>query len=408
MARRTPNFLDAFTDYADNGFAPRIFHKWSGISIIAGALERKVWLPWDDTFSYYPNLFIFLVAHPGIGKSSALDKATGLLQEMNRISAGGLHFVPSQVTEAKFIDLMSRAASFEIGSKITYHSSGYYFASEASNSLKNLFGDFIACMTDFYDCPKFWEKATVKDGTRTLNNVCFNLIAGTTFDYLGKIVTDANVMGGFASRVTYVMFRDKLIRNPQFQGGEDVESPERLEFRQALLADLADIHSMVGRFTGTPEFGKRFEAWYPTYETERQNLESEKMQSLMVRKQTTIFKLCMVLSASESSDRVLREHHWDRAVELLDSVETDLPGMLRESKAGQTQSQLGLMQAIFSCFPGGRDSEATATAVRNSLHMRGFKPQEIEGNLAYMIKNGSLANGAAGAFKLLVDPDSHL
>lgn len=405
MSRKCKDFLDAYLTYADNKFAPTQFHLWSAISIIAGALERKVWLPWDDTFSYYPNLFIFLVAHPGIGKSSALNKATGMLQDMNRISAGGISFVPSQVTEAKFIDLMSRAASFEIGTKVTYHSSGYYFASEASNSLKNLYGDFIACMTDFYDCPPFWEKATMKDGAKTLTNVCFNLLAGTTFDYLGKIITDDNIMGGFASRVTYVMYREKLVRDARFQGGEEVEDPERLKFRSDLIEDLGSIHRMAGPYRGTPEFAKKFEEWYPRYERERQEMQSEKMQSLMVRKQTTLFKLCMICAASESNERILKPHHWDRAMSLLNEVEKDLPGMLRESKAGQ-KTQSGLIQAILSYF-GNQGATVKQSALKGHLHRGGFKPTDVEQNVAYLIQHGSVRLNNGG-LELLIDPNANL
>lgn len=404
MARNTKDFISAYLAYADNKFAPSQFHLWSAISIVAGALERKVWLPWDGTFSYFPNLFVFLVAHPGIGKSSALNKAVGLLGDMNRIMRGNISFVPSQVTEAKFIDLMSRGSSFEIGSKVTFHSSGYYFASEASNSLKNIYGDFIACMTDFYDCPPFWEKATMKDGQRTLTNVCFNLLAGTTFDYLGKIITDDNIMGGFASRVTYVMYRDKLVREAKFQGGEDPENPENQEFRVKLMEDLASIHRMAGPFRATPEFASRFEEWYPRYERERQEHPSEKMQALLVRKQTTLMKLCMVLSASESSDRMLRAEHWDRAMRYLDEVEKDLPGMIRETKASQTESQLGLMQAIFRSCRGG---SANLHSLKAGLQLLGFNPTAVDQNISYMILNKS-ARIEGTSLKLLINPDAHL
>ncbi len=410
--RNFDNWIKAYESYADNKFAPKLFHRWAGISAVAGALERKVWLPWDETFSYFPNLFVFLVAHPGVGKSSALNKAVEMLREMNKTHGGRVTFIPSQVTEAKFIDLMSESDSYESHGKVYWQSSGYYFASEASNSLKNLYGDFIACMTDFYDCPKMWEKATVKDDKKTLSNICFNLLAGSTFDYLGKIITDDNIMGGFASRVTYVIFREKLTEEQIaeksiFQGSTESESPERREFRNRLIEDLADIHRMVGPYQGTQEFGQLFTEWYPTYEKARQDNPSEKMQSLLVRKPTTLFKLCMILSAAESSDRVLRPNHWEAALEMTEEVEKDLPGMLREAKSSQVNTQGGMNQAIFRHFETFRGS-ITKDALAQHLVFNGFEPGKVDSSLEALIKGKALALENGGRLKLTVEMNSYL
>lgn len=406
MKRNFPNFLDAYVEYADNKWAPRSFHLWAGVSLIAGALERKVWLPWDDTFSYYPNLFVFLVSNPGVGKSSALNKAVNLLQDLNKGYGGNLMFVPSQITEAKFIDVMTQAKAMECGTKIQYHSSGYYFASEASNSLKNIFGDFIACMTDFYDCPPFWEKATKKDGQVTLNNVCFNLLAGCTFDYLSKIITDDNIMGGFASRVTYVIYKDKLVREAKFQGGSAVEeTAERARMRAALAQDLAQIHKLVGAFKGGPGFGDLFEKWYPEYEKMRQSLPSEKMQSLLVRKSTTIFKLCMILAAAEANDLTLRPQHWERAMAMTEEVEKELPMMLREAASRKTDTQTGLNQAIFREFVA--PERVTMSGLKTKLLLNGFDPMKIESTIDKLLKHGAITQAASG-LTLNTDPQAYL
>src|SRR5690606_11504383 len=126
MSRHFDNFLDAYLEYANDDFVPEKFNLWSGLSAIAGALERKVWLPWGDTFSYYPNIFVLLVALPGVGKSTALNKAIGLLQEMN-LKDNRLKLIPSQVTEAKFIEMMGFSNPFHIGTQIYNQSSGFYW-----------------------------------------------------------------------------------------------------------------------------------------------------------------------------------------------------------------------------------------------------------------------------------------
>lgn len=411
MKRNFPNWIDAYLAYAKDGFVPEQFNLWSGLSAVAGALERKVWLPWSDTFAYYPNMFVLLVSLPGAGKSTALNKAVQLLQEMNERNTT-MNIIPSQVTEAKFIELMGMGQPFEIGPKIHYQNAGYYWASEASNSLKNVYGDFIACLTDFYDCPPFWEKATKKDDRITLRNVCLNLLAGSTFDYLGKLVTDDNIMGGFASRIIYVVHREKLVRNQKFASGgsADDSSGARAQYRRALIEDLTAIHKMVGPFRASPEFGRAWEEWYPKFEEERQSNPSEKMQSLLVRTNTNLLKTAMLFSASRNSERVLEIQDWDAAMTVVEPIGAEIPNIFREAKSTDTKSQDGLNQMIFKMFIS--EPELMLSDLKNRLIFSGFNALQVETSIKSMQANGAFKEtsvGVAGTkVKLLTNPNNHL
>lgn len=411
MARNFDNFVDAYMRWAKDNFVPEQFNQWSCLSIISGALERKVWLPWTDVFSYYPNIFVLMVSLPGVGKTTALNKAMGILMDMN-LRESKLNIIPSQVTEAKFIELMGNATAFQVGTKVIYQSAGFYWASEASNSLKNVYGDFIACLTDFYDCPTYWEKATKKDDKITLRNVSLGLLAGSTFDYLSKLVTDENIMGGFASRLIYVVHREKLVRAQKFQlgGAAQDASKARDEYRRALIEDLAQIHKMVGPFTASPEFGKAWEEWYPKFEEERQNNPSEKMQSLLVRTNTNALKLSMLFSAARDDKRVLTIDDWDAAMTMLEPIQKEIPAIFRESKAADTKTQAGMNQAIIRQFI--LHGELSLADLSTKLVMAGQNPGNLERTLKSMqsgnlIKVSSIsANGAK--FKFIADPDQYI
>lgn len=405
MTRNFPNFLDAYCDYANDDFVPPQFNEWVGLSVISGALERKVWMPWKSNFAFYPNIFVLLVSLPGVGKSTALTRGVHLLQDMN-LKTASLNILPSQITEAEFINQISKQAMFEYGTRAMNQSAGYYFASEASNELKNVFGDFIAALTAFYDCPQHWEKATVKDGKRTLTNVSLNLLAGSTFDYLGKLVTDDNIMGGFASRLIYVVHKEKIVRLQKF-GLDDEQSAEskersayRAEFRRKLVEDLIDIHKLVGPFTANAEYGASWEAWHPVFEERRQSHASEKMQSLLVRTNTNLFKVSMLLAAAESRERVLKKHHWDRAIELVTKNESELPGIFRQAKAADTKSQEGLNNAI--ALEMERRKLATVNELKGALLLRGFHPNNIDTTVARLEASNMLIPTAVGATGITV------
>lgn len=402
MSRNFPDFLSSYFSYARDSFCPDSFHFWTGISVIAGALERKVWIPYSTEVVHYPNLFVVLVAHPGVGKSSATNIGTRLLREVK-----GINFIPTQVTEAKFIDLMSAQTSFSLGTSQFFQSSGFFYASEASNSLKNIYGDFIACITDFYDCPTIWEKATQKDDRLTLTNVCFNLLAGCTFDYLSKLVTDDNIMGGFASRLTYVIHDEKMERRPTW-GDEQKD----VEIRKRLLEDLRDIHKMAGPFTAEQAFKNAYFDWFVKHDAERARLPSEKLQALMARKGTNLFKLCMILSASESSDRILREEHWHKALDLLDSVYSDLPKMLRltQVQQGVDVAQKALIMAILHELEQAAGT-LNLQQLTSKVATQGYDIQKLQAAVRMLIDGKQILHSHAegrNVLKLNVSPNNYL
>ncbi len=413
MSRKFKNFLKSYEDYAEDSFSPPQFNTWAGLSIIAGALERRLWLPWSDTYSFYPNIYVLLVSMPGDGKSVSLNKAVDLLAEVHA-KTGNLNILPNQITEAKFIEMMSYGRGFKeiINNKemIRPQNAGYYWASEASNSLKNVFGDFIACLTDFYDCPRQWERATKKDTKRViLTNVCMNLLAGSTFDYLGKLVNDENIMGGFASRLIYVVSNNKEVIPQQFQlGGSNPDvTASRKVFREALVHDLIEISKLVGPCSGSIEFGKAWESWHPTNELKRRAVQSEKSQSLLARTNTNILKVSMLLSAAESDDRILKIEHWERALELVSKITSETPGVFRQAKAtGSNRDNKSITSAVIYYIE--RSPGITPDQLKAKLKHGGYSATAVESTVQAMLISKIIGVGEGLALKILGNPDDYL
>lgn len=418
MSRRFPNFLTAYEEYGDDGFVPPQFNTWAALSIIAGALERRVWLPWNNTYSFYPNIYVLLVSRPGQGKSVSLNNAVDLLKTVHR-KTSTINIMPSQVTEAKFIELMGTGRSFidrSTGKELTvFQNAGYYYASEASNSLRNIFGDFIACLTDFYDCPATWERATKKDGRKiSLKNVCMNLLAGSTFDYLGKLVSDENIQGGFASRLMYVVQKDSTVREQQFQSGQDAETRGiRDNYSAALVDDLTHISNMCGAMSAEADFGKAWELWYPAHQRKVQAYKSEKLQSILARTNTNVLKVSMLLSAAESDDRIMRLKHFEKAVELVESLNDRVPDIFLEAKAAQGPKGGGstLTNVIISHLK--KNPNATIDSVISAAVTEGHNQMTVTNTINALIGTRTLARGSAVAgqgVRLIIkgNTDDHL
>lgn len=413
--RRLKNFFEAYQVYAADNFIPKQFNEWGCLSIIAGALERKVWLPWFEEESYYPNIYVLFASGPGEGKSVALNRATNLLVEINKRSPGCINLMPNQATEAKFLELIGHGRQFAQGTVHTVQNAVYYRASEASSSLRNIYGEFLACLTDLYDCPKIWSRAVKKDPKPLhLQNVCVNLFAASTIDYLSELVNDKNIMGGFASRLIYVVSRDKPIVQQRFQhGGMDSEHARmRMALREDLIHDLALINKVIGPMHGDAEFGEAWEAWQFEFETKRRKLDSEKLQSLIVRTNNNMLKVSMLLSMAESDERKLCLRHWNKALELVNEVNKNIPDIFRESRASNSdKAGKNLAHAVFHMLV--RNKGITRTELKGKLMRRDFNSSAIDQMINSLIEDGKIGAGSAHAGKgvaleLLCDPDDYL
>ena len=91
--RNYPNWIDAYLDYSKHSEAPKNFHLWTAVSVIAGALRRHVWLDMKY-FQWTPNMYIIFVAPPGIvSKSTTANIGMDLLRQVE-----GVKFGPDAVT----------------------------------------------------------------------------------------------------------------------------------------------------------------------------------------------------------------------------------------------------------------------------------------------------------------------
>lgn len=416
-SRRFPDFFAAYLAYVNCGFVPKQFNEWTALCIIAAALERKVFLPWGDMQAVFPNIYVLLVSGAGEGKSTALNRGVRLLEEMNR-KTSTVNILPNQATEPAFLNQVGKGRSFTYGTSVVTQNAAFYYASEASACLRNIYNggsDFIATLTDLYDCPELWRKALKKDGDtpQTLKNVCISLLAGCTFNYLDELVSEKNISGGFASRIVYVVSWDKAVTEQAFQGGllDDGYTEERRIYREALLADLLAIHQMQGKMRGSPEFARAWETWWYAFEKQRRSYPSEKLKSLLVRTSDNILKVAMLLSAAESNALTLEVRHWEKAHDLVTRCMTDVPDIFRGSRANSTDKSLRniaptIMHAL-KAKPG-----MSRVDLVSQLTMSGHRTNDVENVLSGMLNSNkveiaSCAPGGSVHLKIVGDPNNY-
>lgn len=402
--RQTDNFIKAFVEKYQDGFVPNKFYLWSAISVVAAVLERRVWLPWG-TLNFYPNMFVFLVSKPGVGKSSAIRPAIKLIRKLKADYGKELNVLPNKVTEPKLLDLLGHHHHFQYPPGTwNRHTSYYYYASEASTCFEDPYGGFVQTLTALYDGDDI-TKATVSRGkTVEVNNPCLNLIAGATFDYLGRLLNREGIMGGFASRITYVIYDEKNIRKAEWR--DDERGVVTSDDSKKILHDLAEIYDMAGPFRATEEYKELYKEWFHKNEVKRNEIDNEKLQSLLIRKDTMLKKLPMILSAAESSSRLLEARHWHWAEKLMEEVEEGIPGMIRASQAADIKSSQGIINAILQELSRGPlHSQRTLVG---ELTTRGFDSRKVNETLYSLVNSGDLIRVVEGALVLVKNPNLYI
>jgi len=319
------NWLSAYLKYCQHSEAPDKFHFWTGVSVIAGALRRKVWID-QGYFQWTPNFYIVFVAPPGIvSKSTTASIGMRILRKIPDI-----HFGPDAVTWQSLVQ--SLAKSTETFS-LPNDPDGKMFPMSAITIVSSEFGtflnpndrDMVDVLVSLWDGQVgIFEKATKTQGDDRIENPWINIIACTTPAWIAGNFPEYMIGGGFTSRTVFVYAEEKrhLVAYPK----EHI--PANFEVQgQELLRDLEVIATqMAGEYIITPEALKWGVQWYEEhYEKRPAHLDNARFGGYIARKQTHIHKLAMVLAAAESNELKLHKHHLEMSAEYVDELELDMP-----------------------------------------------------------------------------------
>lgn len=209
------------------------FAIWTALLGISAALRRSAYLDWPKPL--FPNLYVVLVASPGIArKSFTINWMRSLLYKMHNVYEDEYDqyqervnvFSGSITAEGLQEYLKPAAQSVRKGNGIAYVDRGSQiamFASELKTSLpnKSYMEGIIGKLTDLYDCeedPK--GDYTKKDKEQEVRNVFITFIGGTTPDDLEKVLPKEVFGGGFMSR-TVVVYENR----PERVYPEPIEIP---------------------------------------------------------------------------------------------------------------------------------------------------------------------------------------
>lgn len=330
MTRRLANWLTSYAEYTEVSEAPEMFHFWSGVSTIAGALRRRVWID-QDMWKWTPNFYIIFVAPPGIAtKSTSISVGMNLLKQVDGIKMGAQSLTWQGLAvelQDSFEQVMPFKKDFlddKNSSTLLSMSAITFEVSELGTMLDPRDKMLISVLTDLWDGKEgTWMRKLKSRENTSITNAWVNIIAATTPSWIRDNFTEAMIGGGLASRIVFVYADKKKYLIPYVS--ELVRPPERRKLEEDLVHDLTEISSMLGQFVITPEALEFGSAWYKQHtHFPEEHLKPERMQGYAARKQTHIHKLAMIFSASESNDLVITKRHLELALAIAAGIERDM------------------------------------------------------------------------------------
>jgi len=308
--RNLPDWIDSFMLLTEDSEPPILFRKWTAISTIAAALQRKVRVELGISLTFYPNLYVVLVGPPSTGKGTAMKYSSDIIEKVPAIKlsaqATSLQALIRRMKETNLTDI-----DLETGDQ-QYHSSMTIFSNEFTVFLGYHNRELIASLCDWYDCLNRWTYDTIKRDKEEIIGVWVNMLAGTTPDLIQSSLPIESIGGGLTSRIVFVYEEEKhkLVIFPK----EDVR------LQQMLVHDLEQISMMSGTFSFTEDFISYYSDWCHQAD-QNPPFYDKKFDGYCGRRRKQLQTLAMICSASRGEDMVLTEDDLSRAAKLLAEVE---------------------------------------------------------------------------------------
>lgn len=297
------NWLSAYGEYTTESESPDAYHLWTGLSILASATRRNLWLN-QGIYLLFPNLYVILVGPPGVAKSTTIRMGRNIL-----LGADDVVFGPDSITREELIRVMAKSGEKDKQSAITIHSS------ELSSLIEPSGVKMIQFLTDIFDGDFKWRYATKGSGRDTINNPILNILAGTTPMWIADGLPSTVIGHGFTSRIIFV-WGDK----PRYLKPFPAEPNPKLV--KALQNDIDYISRVEGEFEWGPGSRDLYSDIYTTLANSPPK--DFRVEGFHARKKIHLLKVAMLLSIAEDDDLTLTQRDLETAHKILNSLEADM------------------------------------------------------------------------------------
>ena len=235
--------VSALLQYTKDNASPEIFRLWAAIQGIGAAGERRVWTEVGDSH-LYPNLYVWLVGPPGVGKTMAINPITRFLRKSK-----ACFIAPNDMSKAGLLDALTGCGKETVIDEklIDYFYMTVHIA-ELSNFMPKYDGPLAGVLTDLWDCPDINEESKRHGQGKTIPFPGLSMLVGTATGNLGAMVPNDAWNTGFMARVIMVYSADDVVPLDMF-----AKPPENTALTTEIESTLKRVGKLKGRMEWSPQ-----------------------------------------------------------------------------------------------------------------------------------------------------------
>lgn len=322
--------------------APANFITWAGLSFIGAALKNHVFFE-ISTYTLYPNMFVVLVAPPGIGKGTAMNIITGMNNEnkLNKI----VNTLSDRITAEKIIETIadgwSAAPHMAPGGQMIIPSKEHsclLFAEE----LRTLLGasEWMLTFLEQAWSQTTFDYQTKNKGSVFIDNMCCSLLAASVPDFLRNVNREASMVitGGFSSRCLFVYAETPSQDNTWLEPLK--KNKKSTALWDNLILDLKEITKLRGEFTADTAARIHLDLFLKRMRVSVTSEESEAIANFKARLKAHALKLAMIFSASRGDSLIINQFDMVNATGECEKVIQNLNKLFRG--AGESMDAAGI------------------------------------------------------------------
>ncbi|WCD44103.1 hypothetical protein Kuura_025 [Caulobacter phage Kuura] len=315
-------WIKDFITWTEGLPSPVEFRKWSAIYAVASAVRRRVWTNLVPGVPVYPNLFLFIVGPPGVGKTQALQPMGETLRKSSTVK-----LAPNDVSKQSLLDALQDAKDGVTGPEFVGGVETFHYLAlvirELSNFMSQYDGQLAGLMTDIFDNPPVNEerKRTNNNGNAIVKP-SLSMIAGTATKNLGKTISGDLWGQGFMSRIILIYSADQP--KVEFFGAGEAK---RTDTDPELVKRLSRIGALKGAMVWTPEAQEAFKTWYSNGCAPIP--QHAKLVEYNARRFLHVTKLAMTSALADERMEITHADFW-RARMWLEQAERAMPEIFKE------------------------------------------------------------------------------
>lgn len=296
------SYISDYLHFTSNTESPTDYHRWACLASLSVLAGRRFWFDLGP-IRYYPNLYIVLVGHPGVKKSSALDRAKDICRAVNCCPIAAAQATKEFIARAMSHEKFSGKRFYKWNGRMEEYNQYAIFATEFTqfigvNPLSML--DFLTTVytEKVYDCD------TKGQGSDLVVGPYITLLACLTPEMMKGYVKMNILTGGFARRTQFVY---GLFGSPVAWPGISKEQNES----GARCVDWGKkMQAHAGEFMLDEEAKKWYEEWYVNLQTNITEIAKPSTEGYYRTKHEVLFKCAMLVSLSEDlENRVISKAH---------------------------------------------------------------------------------------------------